>query len=436
MRIEKLELKNFRCFEHWERTFDPHVNVLIGKNGSGKTAILEAISFLLAWFVEGVGAGKRRHASSNDVRVVSFLKGKDLTLEHQSPMEIRGEGSLDGHPWKMSGNHQVGLHRSGAIRISGQWPVAALRHQAARLAEAVSTGEDVTLPVVAYFGTDRLWRPTSASSTTELLGPGSRLRGYADCLRPPSDFRQLEAWFQRMELVKLQEGTAPPMLDAVSHAIAACLEDWDGVGYVVKQSRLVAHRPKGQPSLPLHNLSDGVRNMIGVVGEIAYRAALLNPQLGADAAKKTPGIVLIDELDLHLHPSWQRCVLDDLRRTFPEVQLFGTTHSSIIVQSLRPGELVALDGQPSDYEHLSVEDVLEGVMGVRHVGRSLRWRRMMKAAKAYYRVLQSANGATAEEKERLKARLDKLSAPYGDNPAYIAFLEMEREAAGLGGSGK
>jgi predicted ATP-binding protein involved in virulence len=107
------------------------------------------------------------------------------------------------------------------------------------------------------------------------------------------------------------------------------------------------------------------------VAEIAWKAAILNPHLGADAAKKTPGIVLIDEVDLHLHPRWQHRVLRDLRTTFPEMQFIVTTHSPQIISTAEAGWLRILDGgeEPRLVEHVQGWDsnaVLEQIMGAHH----------------------------------------------------------------------
>ncbi len=121
-------------------------------------------------------------------------------------------------------------------------------------------------------------------------------------------------------------------------------------------------------SLPFRYLSDGYRNMVAMAADIAVRCATLNPHLGAEAARGTPGVVLIDEVDLHLHPRWQRRVVDDLLRAFPKVQFFGTTHSPFIIQSLPPIEgvqLLNLDNpQAEDFTNKSVEDIAEEVQGV------------------------------------------------------------------------
>ena len=79
--------------------------------------------------------------------------------------------------------------------------------------------------------------------------------------------------------------------------------------------------------LPLSYLSDGAKSILTIVADIAYRMAVLNPQLLGDVIQKTDGIVLIDEIDMHLHPSWQRRIIGSLHKTFPNVQFIFTTHS-------------------------------------------------------------------------------------------------------------
>jgi len=114
-------------------------------------------------------------------------------------------------------------------------------------------------------------------------------------------------------------------------------------------------------------LSDGQKTYIAMVADIARRAIILNPHLGADAVKKTPGVILIDELDLHLHPRWQRTIIANLKKTFPLMQFFATTHSPIIIGEAKPEELVVLTetGQRQISRSLGMtsNDVLEIIMG-------------------------------------------------------------------------
>lgn len=140
------------------------------------------------------------------------------------------------------------------------------------------------------------------------------------------------------------------ILDALSIAAGAIFLGLEGATPPgihrddVRLGMLVASRKDGA-QLPFDMLSDGARSMLAMVGNIAYRSATLNPHLREQAPSQTPGIVLIDELDLHLHPNWQREVVDDLRKVFPLLQFVATTHSPFIVQSLRENERINLDDQ-------------------------------------------------------------------------------------------
>ena len=92
-------------------------------------------------------------------------------------------------------------------------------------------------------------------------------------------------------------------------------------------------------------MSDGYRNMIGMIADIAYRCIKLNPHLGVNALKETNGLVLIDKLDLHLHPSWQKAIVKELTTSFPKIQFVATTHSPFIVQSLAKDQTINLEDQ-------------------------------------------------------------------------------------------
>ena len=179
---------------------------------------------------------------------------------------------------------------------------------------------------------------------------------------------------------------------------------------------------------PFRLLSDGQRGMAALVADIAMRCTLLNPHLNGQACRETPGVVLIDELDLHLHPRWQRRVVRDLRRTFPSIQFVATSHSPFIIQSMAEiGGVISLDaedGEPSPVFQHSIEDVAEGIMHVQQPQRSQRFLEMMEAAEEYFAALEG----TSEQDEAgilaLRDRLDQLQHLYADNPAYAAFLRL------------
>ena len=157
--------------------------------------------------------------------------------------------------------------------------------------------------------------------------------------------------------------------------------------------------------LPFRMLSDGYRNVIKIILDIATRMCILNPYLKGDALKKTPGVVLIDEVDLSLHPTWQKRIIRILKEQFPRIQFICATHSPFIIQSLEDGELVTLD-QPldSEYSGEGIEDIAEDIM-------------------EYFSALKEAK--TQDEIEKLGKRLAELEAEYSENPAYMAWVHQQ-----------
>ena len=150
----------------------------------------------------------------------------------------------------------------------------------------------------------------------------------------------------------------------------------------------------------------------------------MNPYLKGDALKKTPGVVLIDEVDLSLHPTWQKRIIRILKEQFPRIQFICATHSPFIIQSLEDGELVTLD-QPldSEYSGEGIEDIAEDIMGVVLPQYSEKKRKIYEASREYFSALKEAK--TQDEIEKLGKRLAELEAEYSENPAYMAWVHQQ-----------
>ncbi|OAI16038.1 hypothetical protein A1507_12535 [Methylomonas koyamae] len=235
-------------------------------------------------------------------------------------------------------------------------------------------------------------------------------------------------------MAALQKQERRHVLEAVRDAIVGMIPgaklawwdvDWDEI--------LIETEIQGKTqTIPFHLLSDGYRNMIGMVADIAYRMATLNPQLEADVIKQTEGIVLIDEIDLHLHPKWQREVVGRLLNTFPKVQFVASSHSPFIIQSLYGREDCLLwdleKACPVNIESESIEDIAEDQQHVDMPQKSKRYLDMMAAAEAYYRRLHQVNDETDQELLQLRSRFDELSIPFSDDPAFAAQLKFERDS--------
>jgi predicted ATP-binding protein involved in virulence len=430
--ISDIRLKNFRCFEDREFSFGSRFNLIIGDNATGKNTLLDGLAVGLGSVFLGMPdpAGPRS-IQRDETRLASYRHGDDWTAEPRYPVVVACTGEVAGR----TGDWIRALLKPDGrtMRYKAAW----IRGLAAELTERVREGEPVILPVISYYGTGRLWMRLRQREV-ETLRPDTRFMGYLDCLNPASDVKRLLEWFKTQEISAIQRGRPSTTLEAARRAILGCVGDARRIAFDVARDELMIDFD--DRSLPFRHLNDGYRNMVAMAADIAVRCATLNPHLGADAARETPGVVLIDEVDLHLHPRWQRRVVDDLLRAFPKVQFFGTTHSPFIIQSLPPIEgvqLLNLDNpRAEDFTNKSVEDIAEEVQGVELPQRSKRFRDMMGAAEAYFAILRTAPGAAPEDRERMKARLDELSMPYSDDPAYQAFLKMQRVASGIDRNGE
>ena len=422
MRIDRLSIHNFRCFE--ERTFDfsPQFNVVIGDNGSGKTAVLEAAAVAAGSWLFGMTEISSRPIGRTNARLVHRILGERDTFEEQYPVRITAWGQVQGEDitWRRS--------QTGPEAKTTLGDTAAIGRISKKAEERVRAGEPVTLPVVAYYGAGRLWLPPRKhkhrnSSSQQAL---SRFQGYTSWIEERASSTEITHWLEMEDRIAYERKSESAVYRVVRAAMRGMVEDATDVRFDNSRLEVVVHFPH-RAVQPFRNLSDGQRSMLALVGDLAMRMARLNPQLEENVLKETPGVVLIDELDLHLHPNWQRHVVDDLRRTFPLVQFIATTHSPFIVQTLRDGELLLLEGQPVPHlGNLGIEEIARGVMDVERPEVSPRYKNMVDTAKDYITTLDEATNSPEEKLSAFKHRLAAQIAPFADNPAFQAILELER----------
>lgn len=419
MKIHSIRIVDFRGIEDKTFEFDPQFNVLIGENGSGKTTVLEALAVAISPYVTvGLGARNIRLIKKEDVRVVSF----EYSIEEKLRTAVSVIGELDGKNLEWT----IGKPQFHWGYMKGD--DTSVRKIASNHREllAENGGSKVILPVFDYLGCGRLFSEPSAKLST--LPKGSRYEGYYQCLESSSSIKRFASWFKTMELAQLQGNpTARWRAEVVRRAVANCLDGWNSILFGVEEDQLMARRDSGE-LLPFSYLSDGQRNIAGMVADIAYRCVLLNPHLELEATQLTPGIVLIDELDLHLHPNWQRTIVQKLKETFPQIQFITTSHSPFIVQSLKKEELIPLDdlvNVDTDPFRKSIEEGAERYMQVHDVERSELFLQMEETAAEYFDLIEQEGdqGKIAE----LEEKLTELELRYADDPAYVALMKAERK---------
>ncbi len=217
--------------------------------------------------------------------------------------------------------------RRGPWSTTVEWPgVPTLLDSSRR----VAADEQASLPLVAYYSTQRLWSdPPKLAESSD--APTSIFAGYEGCLDTTPSGRHFENWMRWRTEVHLQQlgmvfapngdpaSVQSPHLDAITHAVVRSVEGARAFRYDIATRALVFTMDDGR-ELPFHLLSDGYRNAIAMVADIAWRAVVLNPHFAERAPEQVEGVVLIDEIDLHLHPKWQRTIIATLRKIFPKVQ--------------------------------------------------------------------------------------------------------------------
>lgn len=394
MKLDKLRVQNYRCFGEIEIDLHEKLTVLIAPNGGGKTTLLDAARVALWPFVKGFDLGSQTGKAATiqieDVRLALLSEGN---MEPQTPSAIEAWGD-----WSASERNRHWLQQRSSLKKGtntiGDAAVKAMTAHGKSLESQVRSDQQVTLPLVSYQGTSRLWfegRFTSVAAGTTLdKSEYSRTSGYLNCLSYSSSFKAFTAWYgwiyrsyREEQLIALEKNTVlsakgqrfAEIVEAIKTAIDTLIETptgWHSLEYSASHhQQLVMHHPV-QGVLPVDMLSDGLRNAIAMVADLAFRACKLNPHLGARAPMETPGVALIDEVDMFLHPQWQQMILGALRESFKGLQFIVTTHSPQVLTTV-PSECIRIlrDNKvysaPPGTEGSEPERMLRQVLGLEEV---------------------------------------------------------------------
>jgi predicted ATP-binding protein involved in virulence len=428
MRIDRLSIKNFKGFESREFSFHPNFNLVVGENGSGKTSTLDALAVATgSWFL-GLRGYDSRNIREEDVRIITTFEERRFEIRPQFPVEINAFG-LVGASWHMRWKRTLEGKGGRTTRTSA----SVLKKYVENLAGKVMEGGSVLLPAFSYYGAGRLWlepkdmqskdtpkkgnntRPpqefADEASDDDATFFASRFVGYRYSVDPRCSPRDLLHWMQFQRRIELDEEKESAPFRLVLEAIQSCLPVM-GLRYSIRHGTLVADLD-GRRLIPFSTLSDGYRNMIAMIGDLAYKCAVLNPHLEASALQETPGIVLIDELDLHLHPRWQRRVIEDLRRTFPKIQFICTTHSPQLIGQAKADEIIVLDA-PESSPHPGQSFGMDSNWVLRHIMGSDD-RDASVAAKLDELFAHIEEAQFEEAREAVKA----LRAEIGEHPELV-----------------
>ena len=424
MHIKSLTLKNYRCYEELQVDFNKEYTILVGVNGAGKSTILDAVSTALGSFIAGFDGITSNGITRDDAHRKMFELGSRVDTEEQYPVEISaicdfGEREIS---WTRS------LHsKDGRTHIS---KAKEIMEYGSKLQKSVREGDkNIVLPLIAYYGTGRLYMQKKQKKNTTEIEKFSRTTGYMDCLDSASNDKQMLQWFKQMTEIQLQEQSVVPELEVVKRAMEKCYTgvqnrtDRAKFEYKLKSKELEIEYRKDEivEKLPMRLLSDGLKITISMVADIAYRMAVLNPQLLDNILEETTGVVLIDEVDMHLHPAWQKRIVEDLHYIFPKVQFIMTTHSPSVLANVTHEHILLLEeGEvfvPNNNTYgRDISDIMREMMKV-----EVRPKEVIQLKADFYRLL-------AEEKYDLaKEKLKQLEQILGENNADVVGAKVSYE---------
>lgn len=341
MRIDHLKLQNYKGFEWLDVELNPRFNLFVGDNASGKTSILDAIKIGLdSWFIGMKGVAPIGSIDPEEVHTKAFTHGDSVYFEKQFPARVEFIGFVMER--NICWERELARERGRTTTVGSKQ----LSSVASETERQVRGGNDVTLPLVCAYGTERLWyespqRKRYSKSESGRKSP-SRFDGYQKCTYFEIQETDLLEWIREQVSAGQQRGRETIAFQVMRKAIVECVEGAKDIYYDERYRELIV-MIEGHGHQMFHNLSDGQRIMVSMIGDLAKRAVTLNPHLGVDTLRLTPGVVTVDELDLHLHPKWQRRIIHDLKRIFESLQFIVTSHSPQLVGEAKPDELRLLE---------------------------------------------------------------------------------------------
>lgn len=319
MRLENIELENFRAIESAKLELSGKSTIIFGVNGTGKSSLLRAINLLYANIINQI-VNRKELKQNYTIQLEDIEYGKKAT---KISALIDFEDDKIEYYRKMVRNTGRRTHDITSLK-----KIADIFHE-----KYITDEEQGNISIFANYGTNRL-----------VLDIPLRIRthhtfdiyaAFEKAIENKIDFRTFFEWYRNQEDYeneqKIETGDLnyqDRALKAVRTAIMSMLDDCSNLR-VARKPRLEMKIDKGNISLNVSQMSDGEKCTMALLGDLARRLTLANPLLENPLLGE--GVVLIDELELHMHPSWQRKILGVLKKTFPNIQFIVTTHSPIIL---------------------------------------------------------------------------------------------------------
>lgn len=413
MHFKSTEIQNFKSIEKMSLNFSSGVNLLIGDNGVGKTTVLEALALSVQAYFSRMNDITKKGITQKDVRFTSSLVGD--ASQHRmyyTPTTIKSTVELGG------------VEYSSEISREDETNATRTKYAGKELATAgreLLNSQTEILPVICYFSTSRVVDTQKASTSS--VGKNKlndRRCGYMDCLNATLDRKALTDWAFKMAMAEYKKGMPIAEYEAFKKAVGTFMQKMNDLNEIplveyTRDFEDITYTENGKTML-VNYLSAGYQSLLWMLMEISFRIALLNPEMSDYS--QAEGIVLIDEIDMHLHPRWQWKILDALHSSFPKVQFIAATHSPIIISSFRDAKLLSI-GQ-NGVEELSgayaysIDDVVAYKQGSSGIPQEL-WQRKKEFEDAFYQ----------RDKQNSQKALDGMKELFGEDNTEVKRAEAK-----------
>jgi predicted ATP-dependent endonuclease of OLD family len=483
MWVSKIQIENVRQFENAVFSFSRGFNLLVGGNGSGKSTLLHSLMVSLGG--RATNSGKRAAFSDDDIRLnaeqmrietLVTVGGQitDYCCKYEKRIRQRAKrpsgllsvpvvfyesNSALSRSLQSKGSRKVRFDNSSHQRATFDFLHSAIEHDAFAPSESdaysyerfgnsnevkrfvLKALHSISDDLLDFDWSFRAYDCTVSGGASE--GKNQKeIQYYQKSIRSfllrsfesnPEILEKLDQKFVRLasdgRLVGFDDGRIfSPKFDQILRTIFGeddemlikQSEDW--VAELKLTPEIVVKTSKGD--FPISKLSDGEQRLFSLFVDIARVISISNNDIVDDESM----IIFIDEIDVHLHPKWQRKIAPILESLFPNCQFIATTHSPFVIQSVpldRVQEVTKEGGSLFNEEVTTIDDIAEEIQGIEMPQRSLRAEALNDAAERYFGLLRDSSASEADLKEA-EEQYRQASEPFSRNPAVDALLRVEK----------
>lgn len=346
-KLRKLTITNYKGIRNTSIGFQDHLNVFVGENGTGKSSILNCIALVFSYIYRELGIS---NTNSTPTETLEISNGESF-------FEIVVNCTINEYPLKLS----IRASKKGGISTQDDYYIIKKLYPD-------FANDGTKWPLGIYYSSDRFIRHALLEPKNNIF---DTIHAHLFSLSKTTQFNHFFQWFRNREDLENEHrindsAYRDSQLTAVRTAIEIMLDTFSSMK--VKRNPLMLVVKKEEAELAIEQLSDGERGLLTLVGDLARRMAIHSQDLSNPL--KTKAVVLIDELELHLHPRWQRTLISKLRQIFPETQFITATHSPQIISHVQPESIFILhndNGQlaatnPDSSYGLDCNRLLEDIM--------------------------------------------------------------------------